>query len=127
MPGRYKLRFNAFSFWAGPESDAKWWKPDRTKVSPGRTREPVSIYSETPPRLLRKLGAFDVTPEPAVQELDVWLLAGEAIRPHAPPLFRSGPSDSPNPPAGKDGQPACAFRWMAIQRPTFGQRPPAGR
>ena len=39
----------------------------------------MTVYSETPPRLLRKLGAFDVTPEPGVQELDVWLLAGETF------------------------------------------------
>ena len=50
VAGRYQLRFEAFSFWAGPESEAKWWKPSRTNLSAGRTREPVTISAETPPR-----------------------------------------------------------------------------
>ena len=51
MAGRYKLRFSAYSFWAGPESATKWWKPNRAVISEGRTREPVSVYAETPPRI----------------------------------------------------------------------------
>ena len=61
LSGRYKLRLNAFSFWAGPRSGKQWWLPDRANVSRGRTREPVTIYSETPPKLLRKLGTIEVS------------------------------------------------------------------
>ncbi len=127
--GRYKLRFSAYSFWAAPESEKAWWKPDRKNLSAGRTREPVSIYAATPPHLLRKLGAFDVTPEPGVQELDVWLLAGETIQPDAARLFRSRPGNPGgwhNPLAEKDGQPGVAFRWMEVEGPIIAQWPTVG-
>ncbi|MGN6135965.1 MAG: DUF1592 domain-containing protein, partial [Aureliella sp.] len=125
--GRYKLRFNALSFWAGPESKEKWWRPSRTDISKGRTREPVSVYSETPPRLLRKLGTFEVSPEPSVQELDVYLLAGETIRPDAVRLFRSRPPGPwRNPLAVKDGQPGVAFRWLEVEGPIIERWPGAG-
>jgi mono/diheme cytochrome c family protein len=127
MAGRYKLRFSAFSFWAGPESEAKWWRPSRTNLSAGRTREPVTIYSETPPRQLRLLGAFDVTPEPSVQELDVWLLNGELIRLDAARLFRSRPPAYRNPLAEKDGQPGVAYRWMEVEGPIIEAWPTAGQ
>ena len=128
--GRYKLRFGAYTFWAAPVSEKEWWKPDRKNLSAGRTREPVSIYSETPPRLLRKLGAFDVTPEPSMQELDVWLLAGETIQPDAARLFRSRPGNPGgwhNPLAEKDGQPGVAFRWMEVEGPIIAQWPTVGQ
>lgn len=125
--GRYKLRFNAYSFWAGPESPEKWWRPSRTDLSKGRTREPVSVYSETPPRQLRKLGEFEVTPEPSVQELEVYLLAGETIRPDAVRLFRSRPPGPwRNPLAEKDGQPGVAFRWLEVEGPLIDQWPSEG-
>src|SRR5439155_17617298 len=67
--GRYKLRFSAYSVWVGPGPEKKWWRPDLDTVSAGRRPEPITIYSETPPRLLRLLGSFDVNPEPTVREL----------------------------------------------------------
>lgn len=124
--GRYKLHFNGFTFWAGPESEARWWKPSRTDISKGRRDEPVSIYSEIPPRLLRKLGSFDFTPEPAVRELDVHLLKGETIQFDAARLFRSRPPNYHNPLAEKDGQPGFAFRWMEVEGPIFDEWPTAG-
>ena len=127
MSGHYKLRFNAFSFWAAPESPQKWWHPSRANLSAGRTREPVCISSETPPRLMRKLGAFDVTPEPGVHEMDVWLLAGETIRPDAARLFRSRPPSYHNPLAEKDGQPGVAYRWMEVEGPIIEAWPTAGQ
>lgn len=123
--GHYKLRFNAMSFWAGPDKK-RWWKPDRMNISKGHRDEPVSIYAETPPRLLRKLGAFDVYPDPSVQELDVYLLKGETIRPDAVRLFRSRPSNYHNPLAEKDGQPGVAFRWMEVEGPIMDQWPSEG-
>jgi mono/diheme cytochrome c family protein len=127
MSGHYKLRFNAFSFWAGPESPQKWWHPSRANLSVGRTREPVCISSETPPRLTRRLGAFDVTPEPGVHEMDVWLLAGETIRPDAARLFRSRPPSYRNPLAEQDGQPGVAYRWMEVEGPILDAWPTAGQ
>src|SRR3989449_7037241 len=94
VAGRYKLRFNAYTVWVGPGQSNKWFIPDLDNISRGHRDEPVVIYSETPPRLLRWLGKFDITSEPGAHELDVWLLAGEMIRPDAGRLFRSRPGAS---------------------------------
>jgi hypothetical protein len=117
VSGRYRLRFCAYSIWMGS---------NYTHVTPGRRPEPVCIYAETPPRVLRKLGSFDVAPEPGVYELDAWLLAGETIRPDAARLFRSRPPDFNNPLEEPDGMPGVAFGWMEAQGPVVDQWPPAG-
>jgi hypothetical protein len=57
VSGRYRISIRARSFWSGPESTERWWKPSRTDLSKGRTREPVTVYSETYPRQLRRLGS----------------------------------------------------------------------
>src|SRR5437899_8121982 len=128
VAGHYKLRFNAYSVWVGPGESNKWYIPNLDDVSRGRRDEPVTITAETPPRLLRKLGDFDVTPEPGVHELDAWLLAGEMVRPDAGRLFRSRPGASrwQNPLAEKDGQPGVVFRWLEVEGPVYDQWPPAG-
>jgi hypothetical protein len=134
VAGRYKLRFNALSVWVGPtkQTDPKkpdrWWIPDLDNVAPGRRSEPITVYSETPPRQLRRLGTFDVTPEPSVHELEVWLLAGETIRPDAARLFRSRPAAGrwQNPLAEKDGQPGVVFRWLEVEGPLLETWPTAG-
>jgi hypothetical protein len=128
VAGRYKLRFNAYSVWVGPGQSNKWFIPDLDNISRGRRDEPITITAETPPRLLRKLGDFDVTPEPGVHELDVWLLAGEMIRPDAGRLFRSrpGPARWQNPLAEKDGQPGVVFRWLEVEGPIYDGWPAAG-
>jgi hypothetical protein len=128
VAGHYKLRINAYSVWVGPGQSNKWFIPDLDNISKGRRDEPITITAETPPRLLRHLGDFDVTPEPGVQELDVWLLAGEIIRPDAGRLFRSRPGAGrwQNPLAEKDGQPGVVFRWLEVEGPIYDQWPPAG-
>jgi hypothetical protein len=128
VPGRYKLRVNAYSVWVGSGPTNKWFIPDLDHISRGHRDEPISITAETPPRLLRKLGDFDVTPEPSVHELDVWLLAGEMIRPDAGRLFRSRPGAArwQNPLAEKDGQPGVVFRWLEVEGPIYDEWPPAG-
>ena len=125
VAGHYKLRFNAYSVWVGPGQSNKWFIPNLDDISRGRRDEPVIIYSETPPRLLRWLGKFDITPEPGVHELDVWLLAGETIRPDAGRLFRSRPGRR----AGKirspkrTGNPAwCSVGWKSKARFTTSGR-----
>ncbi len=117
VAGRYRLKFSAFSIWMASDYEV---------VTPGFRPEPVSIYAETPPRVLRKLGSFDVNPEPTTNELDVWLLAGETIRPDAARLFRSRPPDFNNPLEEADGMPGVAFGWMEVQGPLVDQWPPAG-
>src|SRR5256885_9514648 len=128
VAGHYKLRFNAYSVWVGPGESNKWFIPNLDDISKGRRDEPVTITAETPPRLLRHLGDFDVTPEPGVHELDAWLLAGEMIRPDAGRLFRSRPGAArwQNPLAEKDGQPGLVFRWLEVEGPIYDQWPPAG-
>src|SRR2546426_41256 len=128
VAGHYKRRFNAYSVWVGPGERKKWFIPNLDAIPKGRRDEPVTITAEIPPRLLRHLGDFDVTPEPGVHELDAWLLAGEMIRPDAGRLFRSrtGASRWQNPLAEKDGQPGVLFRGLEVEGPIYDQWPSAG-
>jgi hypothetical protein len=128
VPGHYRLRLNAFSVWVGPGQSNKWFIPDLDNISSGRRNEPMTVYSETSPRLLRWQGKFDITPNPSVHELDAWLLAGETIRPDASRLFRSRPGAQrwQNPLAEKDGQPGVVFRWLEVEGPIYSEWPPAG-
>jgi hypothetical protein len=126
MAGRYKVRLCAHTAWVGPGKGAKWWTPDLDTVTRGRRSEPVTLYSEIPPRLLRRLGAFDVMPDPTVNELDVYLLKGETIRPDPSRLFRSRPPNYHNPLAEKDGCPGLVYRWLEVEGPILDAWPPAG-
>lgn len=117
---------NAHSIWVGPQSGATWWSPDFDNVSRGRRPEPVILYAERPPTLLRRLGAFDASPDPRVVELEVYLLEGETIRPDAARLVRSRPPRVPgrgpgasfrSPLATREGQPGVAFRWLEVEGP----------
>lgn len=132
--GRYRLKFNALSVWVGPTKAApgkpdRWYIPDLDNVAAGRRSEPITVYSESPPRQLRRLGTFDVAPEPTVQELDVWLLAGETIRPDAARFFRSRPGAGrwQNPLAERDGQPGVVFRWLEVEGPIYDRWPTPGQ
>lgn len=128
VSGRYKLRFNAYSVWVGPGQSNKWYIPDLDKISKGHRDEPITITSETPPRLLRHLADFDITPEPGVHEIDAHLLAGEMIRPDAGRLFRSRPGAGrwQNPLAETNGQPGVVFRWMEVEGPLYDEWPTPG-
>jgi hypothetical protein len=117
VAGRYHLKFSGYSVWL----NAKY-----TEASAGKRPEPVTIYAETPPRSLRKLGSFDFNPDPTVCEIDAYLLAGETIRPDAARFFRSRPPDFKNPLQTREGMPAVAFSWMEVEGPIFDQWPPAG-
>jgi len=74
VAGHYRVALNAYSVWVGPGPSNKWFIPNLDDVSRGHRSEPITVYSETPPRLLRWLGKFDITPEPSTNQLDVWLL-----------------------------------------------------
>ena len=126
VAGRYKLRLMAHSFWAGPQQGEKWWHPSRDVASAGRTREPITLYAEIPPRQMRLIGNVDVSPEPSVQEIEVNLLQDETIRPDAVRLFRSRPPNWRNPLAEKDGQPGVAFRWLEVVGPIQDEWPSKG-
>jgi mono/diheme cytochrome c family protein len=139
MTGHYRLRFNAHSVWVGPNGSnavaavanagpKRWFIPNFDEISAGRRSEPITIYSEAPPRQLRRIGSFDVTPEAGVHELDAWILAGETIRPDASRLFRSRPGEGrfQNPFAEQDGQPGVTYRWLEVEGPIHDRWPPAG-
>lgn len=127
VTGRYRLRFSAYSFWVAPESAERRWTPDFNQVSTGRRAEPVTVYAVGSSHAVRRLGAFDAEPgEPVAKELEVWLLAGESIRPDAARLFRFRPPRPRNPLAEADGMPGVAFRWMEAEGPLLDQWPSAG-
>ena len=144
MAGKYRLRLNAYAIWVGPgkpptpepepkpgepakkPKEHKWWVPDLDDIARGRRPEPITIYSETPPRQLRWQAAVDVGVEPTVNEFEIWLLKGETIRVDAARLFRSRPPGWHNPLAEKDGQPGVAFRWLEVEGPLLDEWPIAG-
>ena len=115
--GRYRLKFAGYTVWMAP---------DFSKVTQGRRTEPITIYADTPPRTLRRLGHFDFGPQRSVHELDVWLKEGETIRPDASRLVRSRPPDFQNPFLEEDGMPGVAFQWMEVDGPLFESWPPPG-
>lgn len=127
VAGRYKLRLCAHTVWVGPEKGEKWWKPDPENISAGHTTEPVTLYSEVPPRQMRRLGSFDVRADPTVNELDVYLLKGESVRPDAVRFFRSRPPGNwRNPLATPEGQPGVSLRWLEVEGPIVEQWPTPG-
>jgi hypothetical protein len=118
VTAKYRLRFSGNSIWISP---------DFRTVTPGRAPEPVTVYSDRTPGLFRKLFSYDVGPEPTVVEQEVWLIAGETIRPDATRLVRCRPPDFDNPLAEEDGMPGVAWQWMEVEGPIFDEWPPAGQ
>lgn len=117
VSGYYDLTFSGYTIWMAL---------DFNTVSEGRRTEPVTIYSETPPRRLRRLGVFDFGPEPTQHRMRVWLKRGESIQPDATRLVRSRPPDFENPFEEEDGMPGVAFQWMEVEGPYFEQWPGKG-
>lgn len=117
VDGKYRLSISAYSFWHDPKQG---------RGLPGRRREPVTLYAEKPPRILRKLGEFDAMPDPTVSTIEVWLKAGETIRPDAARLGRPRPPDFKNPLSTPEGTPGVAFQWLEVEGPLFEQWPPVG-
>ena len=127
VSGFYKVRLNASSFWAAPESPKIWWRASRENLAVGRTREPVTLYTVNNQRQIRKLGSFDVVPTPTTTELSVYLLKGETIRPDAVRFLRSRPPEWRNPLAEKDGQPGVNFHYLEVEGPIYKAWPSAGQ
>jgi mono/diheme cytochrome c family protein len=122
--GRYHLKLNVYSIWihtvwgtAGVKDRRPWWHPDRERTERGRTTEPVTLYALRRGGERRLLGSFDVGPEPAIHEMDVWLLPNEQILPDASRLFRSRPTFTGSPDATADGMPGVAYRWLEVDGP----------
>ena len=125
MSGRYKLRLNAQTFWAGPGEGKRFWDADREHTFPGRNDEPLTLYAQKD-KSQRKLGSFDLTPELRVRELDVLLIRNETVAPDPARLFRSRPPNFRNPLATPEGSPGVAYRWLEVEGPIFDQWPLAG-
>ena len=133
VAGRYRVRFSGHTLWAAPggiaqryadESDRRGTPrppnpnvPNYDQLSPGRTVEPITVYTRNGV-LNRRVGGFDLTPEPAVHDLgEVWLLANETLVPDASRFYRSRPNNFRNPLMTPEGTPSVAFRWMEVEGP----------
>jgi len=133
VAGRYRIRFSGHTLWAAPggiarryadESDRRGTPrppnpnvPNHDQLSPGRTVEPITVYTRNGV-LNRRVGGFDLTPEPAVHDLgEVWLLANETLVPDASRFYRSRPNNFRNPLMTAEGTPSVAFRWMEVEGP----------
>jgi hypothetical protein len=146
VTGRYRLRFSGYTLWVGANgtsvmtnrtSDRKqvkqgpfWFRPNFDDVSEGRRDEPIIVYAQGGPAN-RRVGSFDLTPEPAVRQLDeVWLIANEVVVTDAARFYRSRPTGYQggftNPLAQPDGAPAVAFRWMEVEGPLYDENTTAG-
>lgn len=142
VAGRYRIRFSGYTLWAAPGGISRSFAngadkvgkprppnnntPNYDAISPGRTHEPITVYTRNGV-MNRRVGAFDLSPEPAVYDIgEVWLLAGETLVPDASRFYRSRPPDFRNPLMTKDGAPSVAFRWMEVEGPLYDQASTAG-
>jgi len=142
---RYKLRIAGYTVWVAGGGVARWFyegqgagkapvyhtllwhRPNLDEVYPGRRAEPVAVYASGGGQT-RPVGAVDFTPEPAVRELEVFLLPGEVIRTDGSRLFRARVNGTDeqyvNPLATEDGMPGYAVQWVEVEGPFYDD--PAG-
>jgi hypothetical protein len=142
VSGRYRIRFSGYTMWCAPGGISRRFANDRDTVgtvrppnkltpnydslSRGRRNEPITVYTRNGV-LNRRIGEFDLTPEPAVYDLgEVWLVANETLVPDASRFYRSRPNNFRNPLMQEDGCPSVAFRWMEIEGPLNDQDTTAG-
>ncbi|HXS93655.1 MAG TPA: DUF1592 domain-containing protein [Candidatus Limnocylindrales bacterium] len=136
--GRYRVRVKGYTIWVsgggvdhwsytgfGPEKvaylyPATYHRPNSDEVWPGRRNEPIGVYAQSSGQS-RPLAAFDFTPEPSVQEVEVLLSPNEGIQTDPMRLFRTRVNGSEeqyvNPLAQKDGMPGVAFQWLEVEGP----------
>jgi hypothetical protein len=147
VTGRYRVRFSGYTLWVGPNGSRqgpqwdgmdrfakaqspipRWYMANYDHVSPGRRDEPIVVYSRGLSGA--RLGAFDLTPEPHVYQLDeVWLFGSQTFTTDATRFFRSRPVPTrgwTNPLAQRDGVPAVAFRWLEVEGPLYDESSRAG-
>lgn len=136
--GRYRVKFSGLSVWVGTGGhrtiyegtdrvgkidEPYWFFGKGADVSEGRRSESINVYTKRGP-MSRRVGGFDVGPEPSVSDIgEVMLYANESLSPNATRFYRSRPTghnwpyNHTNPWAQKDGQPGVAFRWMEVEGP----------
>ena len=104
-------------------------RPNSDEVWPGRRNEPIGVYAQSSGQS-RPLAAFDFTPEPSVQEVEVLLSPNEVIQTDPMRLFRTRVNGSEeayvNPLAQQDGMPGVAFQWLEVEGPLSDQNAAAG-
>ena len=144
VSGRYRVRWSGYTLWVGPDGfstgtvkgkdgnktlvnrDPTWYQPNGDDISAGRRNEPITFYAQGPAEV-RRLGEFDLTPEPQTFDLGaIWIAANEALVTDASRFFRNRPGSASNPLAQRDGAPAVAFRWMEIEGPLWDDAATAG-
>ena len=126
VAGRYRIRFSGYTLWVAPRQGKQSYLADWEHISRGRNNEPVQVYTRNGV-LNRKVGSFDLSPEPAMHDIgEVWLLAGETLVPDASRLYRSRPNNFRNPLMTADGAPAVAFQWMEVEGPLHDDSTAAG-
>jgi len=146
-PGRYRIRVKGYSIWVsgggvdhwsytgfGPEKvaylyQATYHRPNSDEVWPCRRNEPIGVYAQSSGQS-RPLAAFDFTPEPSVQEVEVMLSPNEAIQTDPMRLFRTRVNGTEeqytNPLAQPDGMPGVAFQWLEVEGPLHDENAAAG-
>jgi mono/diheme cytochrome c family protein len=134
--GRYRIRVKGYTIWVsgggidhwnfmgfGPEKVAYLYQPTYHRPNPdevwrGRRNEPIGVYAQSSGQS-RPLAAFDFTPDPSIQEVEVLLTPTEAIQTDAMRLLRTRVNGSEeeyvNPLAEKDGMPGVAFQWLEVE------------
>jgi len=137
-PGRYRIRVKGYTIWVSGGGVDHWnyigfgaektpylyqstyHRPNSDEVWPGRRNEPIGVYAQSSGQS-RPLAAFDFTPEPSVQEVEVFLSPNEAIQTDPMRLFRTRVNGSEeayvNPLAQQDGMPGVAFQWLEVEGP----------
>ena len=145
VAGRYRVTFSGYTLWVPPGGIKQVFSGEKDKVGkpaapnlrvgnydhpqPGRRDEPITVYTRNG-LLNRRVGSFDLTPEPAIHDIgEVWLNANETLVPDASRLYRSRPNPAGsfvNPLMTPDGAPSVAFRWMEIAGPLSDEDSTAG-
>jgi hypothetical protein len=146
ISGRYRVRFSGYTLWVGGGGHHQifahgrdevgrpgpryWFKPDFDALFPGRRNEGIVVYAEGG-IMNRRIGEFDITPEPSVREVgEVWLVTNENLVTDASRFYRSRPTGFrggfTNPLAQRDGMPGVAFRWMEVEGPLYDESSDAG-
>ena len=142
VAGRYRIRFDGYTLWVPPGGVQMRFNGERDRVGtprppnpsfgdydrpqPGRTVEPITVYTRNGV-MNRRVGEFDLTPEPAVRDIgEVWLVANETLVPDASRFYRSRPNNFVNPLMTPDGAPSVAFRWMEVEGPLYDSTTTAG-
>ena len=130
VAGRYRIRFSGGTVWVAPGSKSRPAGNENEKalepISAGHGDEPITVYTRNG-MMNRRVGAFDLTPQPGVHDIgEVWLLANETLVPDPSRFFRSRPPAWKNPLTTKDGGPGVAFRWMEVEGPLYDDTTTAG-